>query len=404
MRAIRASPRSARRASPSLFHAFAYANEIWKHDPFDVGSIHPTPARRSSGSWAGCSRPSGLPTGRILLLLGESGCGKTHLMRAFRNQVHCPGLGILRLPADDRVHRPVRPICAQQPDRLARQAVRRVPVRDHGADAALERPGRVVARRAARLAGPAPRGGPGPAEPRPAGRRAWPTGSSSTTGSARSTSIWCRPCSTSSATTRGSRPACSSTSVARTSPTTTAGCWAGSSRAPTRTRRNRIIERLGQLMWAVERVPLILCVDQLEDIFDLDEAAVKFRRAHGHALRHRQPAPVGDRGHRLPRGLLRRAQEAPDPADQGPGRERPSAGRPEDPLRPRPGRAADRPAAEVPLRVDAASPSSPISRRIPLPDALVRKLVGLRARDVLGEVQIYRERCIAKGKMADVPF
>ena len=32
--------------------------------------------------------PSGLPIGRILLLLGDSGSGKTHLMRAFRNQVH----------------------------------------------------------------------------------------------------------------------------------------------------------------------------------------------------------------------------------------------------------------------------------------------------------------------------
>ena len=42
---------------------------------------------------------------------------------------------------------------------------------------------------------------------------------------------------------------------------------------------HRIIERLGQLMWAVEKVPLILCVDQLEDVFDLDDAAVKFRRA-----------------------------------------------------------------------------------------------------------------------------
>ena len=41
----------------------------------------------------------------------------------------------------------------------------------------------------------------------------------------------------------------------------------------------RLIERLGELIWAVERVPLILCVDQLEDVFDLEEAAVKFRRA-----------------------------------------------------------------------------------------------------------------------------
>ena len=40
-----------------------------------------------------------------------------------------------------------------------------------------------------------------------------------------------------------------------------------------------VIQRLGELIWAVESAPLILCVDQLEDIFDLDEAAVKFRRA-----------------------------------------------------------------------------------------------------------------------------
>ncbi len=40
-----------------------------------------------------------------------------------------------------------------------------------------------------------------------------------------------------------------------------------------------VIQRLGQVIWAVERVPLILCVDQLEDVFDLDEAAVKFRKA-----------------------------------------------------------------------------------------------------------------------------
>ena len=40
----------------------------------------------------------------------------------------------------------------------------------------------------------------------------------------------------------------------------------------------------------------------------------------------------------------------------------------------------------------------------PLPDALVRRLVGLGARDVLDEVRRYRERCIAKGKMVDYPF
>lgn len=97
-----------------LFHAFAYANDIWRLDPFDVGTIH-TDARETFQRIVGRVREtSGLPTGRILLLLGESGCGKTHLMRLPQPGPR-PRLGILRLSPDDRVHRPVRPICAQQP-------------------------------------------------------------------------------------------------------------------------------------------------------------------------------------------------------------------------------------------------------------------------------------------------
>ena len=46
----------------------------------------------------------------------------------------------------------------------------------------------------------------------------------------------------------------------------------------------RMIQRLGELMWAVERVPLILCVDQLEEVFDLEEAPLKFRRALQHSV------------------------------------------------------------------------------------------------------------------------
>ena len=52
-----------------------------------------TPGRNSSESWAGCSSRRAWPAGRILLLLGESGCGKTHLMRAFRNQIHSRSMG-----------------------------------------------------------------------------------------------------------------------------------------------------------------------------------------------------------------------------------------------------------------------------------------------------------------------
>jgi hypothetical protein len=46
----------------------------------------------------------------------------------------------------------------------------------------------------------------------------------------------------------------------------------------------------------------------------------------------------------------------------------------------------------------------PAEPAFPLPETLVQKLVGLRARDVLGEVHRYRERCIEEGKMAEYPF
>jgi hypothetical protein len=47
---------------------------------------------------------------------------------------------------------------------------------------------------------------------------------------------------------------------------------------------------------------------------------------------------------------------------------------------------------------------NPAEPAYPLPDALVRQLVGLGARDVLDAVARYRERCIAKGKMIEYPF
>ena len=40
-----------------------------------------------------------------------------------------------------------------------------------------------------------------------------------------------------------------------------------------------VIQRLGELMWALEGVPLILCVDQLEDMFDMEDAPTRFRRS-----------------------------------------------------------------------------------------------------------------------------
>ncbi|HET9626713.1 MAG TPA: hypothetical protein VFP84_35365 [Kofleriaceae bacterium] len=81
--------------APDVFVAIAHGAQIHDRDPFDVASIHAdaravfhrevvdagTPARNHRGH------------GRSLLVLGDSGSGKTHLLRAFRALVHTEHLG-----------------------------------------------------------------------------------------------------------------------------------------------------------------------------------------------------------------------------------------------------------------------------------------------------------------------
>ncbi|HET6883757.1 MAG TPA: helicase HerA-like domain-containing protein [Pirellulales bacterium] len=89
-------PRIAAFRSPSareVFHSVCHAKEIGTPDPFDVRSIHAEVRDAFEAMIARATTPPGTPSGRSLLLLGESGSGKTHLMRAFRNYVHSRDLG-----------------------------------------------------------------------------------------------------------------------------------------------------------------------------------------------------------------------------------------------------------------------------------------------------------------------
>src|SRR5260370_3969272 len=71
-----------------VFRSVVGHQEIWRPDPFDVETIHEEAraAFRRALSRAAAKPPP--PAGSVLLLLGVSGSGKTHLMRAFRNYVH----------------------------------------------------------------------------------------------------------------------------------------------------------------------------------------------------------------------------------------------------------------------------------------------------------------------------
>lgn len=78
---------------PEVFSAITHVNQVWLPDPFDVQSIH-AEARETFARLVQRATMEPLATsGKSLLLLGEAGSGKTHLMRAFRNHVHAGGNG-----------------------------------------------------------------------------------------------------------------------------------------------------------------------------------------------------------------------------------------------------------------------------------------------------------------------
>jgi energy-coupling factor transporter ATP-binding protein EcfA2 len=387
---------------PELFHTVAYANDIWKHDPFDVESIHQSAREKFQRIVGRVLEPSGLASGRILLLLGESGCGKTHLMRAFRNQIHSHSSGYcgylqmtaftgqygryvlnnlidsLDKPYDEsrsettglmRLSNALAESCRDIPrDRIDQ-------LRERGQDQGgidqlvgeladsiilddrfstidvyliqallyLERNDPPVKARVLKY-------------------------------------LRCEDLTEHDRRLLGGIVPC-------TDPD-----------GP-----HRIIERLGRLIWAVEQVPLLICVDQLEDVFDLDEAAIKFRRAMATLcdIVSRLPSAIvviacldnfyDQLKKLLTRPIVDRVENDPPPVELG-GLCNP-----------------DEVKHLIGQRLKFLYESVGVSFQseqstYPLPDSLIRKLAGLRPRDVLGEVHRYRERCVEKGKMADYPF
>lgn len=71
-----------------VFHAVTHQHQIWQPDLYDVDTIHPEARSAYERLLNRADSSAASDSGRILLLLGESGAGKTHLMRFFRNQTH----------------------------------------------------------------------------------------------------------------------------------------------------------------------------------------------------------------------------------------------------------------------------------------------------------------------------
>ncbi len=400
------------------FHAIAYASQVYSSDPFDVDSIH-RGARDVLRRLVGrvrepSSSVSGASVGRMLLLLGEAGCGKTHLMRAFRNEVHATShgyVGYMQMTAyTEDYGRYVLNNLVESLDKPYDEARSR--------ESGLMRLSNAVAE-ACRAGGEGSgataldgddaldrlrEGAFAPGQPELddlvrglADRVAFDARFNSIDLDLVQALLYLQApvprikasvlkylrCEDLSAHDRRDLGGL----VPRTY--AAASQW--------------MIQRLGELTWAVGRAPLVLCVDQLEDMFDLGDAPARFRRVLATLcdITSRLPTAVvvisclenffDEVKRHLTQPISRRVTAGPGPVELPAACDR------------------DQVIALIGRRLQSLFGAAGVAHRpedptYPLPDALVRRLVGLGARDVIDEVHRYRERCIAKGKMVDYPF
>ncbi len=73
-------------------HSITWEDDIWRADPVDVPAVHQKARRKFADLLATVSSGRGSATpARILLFHGQSGAGKTHLIRALRTTAHREG-------------------------------------------------------------------------------------------------------------------------------------------------------------------------------------------------------------------------------------------------------------------------------------------------------------------------
>jgi len=78
-----------------VFHPIQHRHDVWRQDPFDVETVHKEARTAFERLLLRATTPPRPDSGRVLLLLGDSGCGKTHLLRAFRSKAHERSLGFV---------------------------------------------------------------------------------------------------------------------------------------------------------------------------------------------------------------------------------------------------------------------------------------------------------------------
>ncbi|MDX2306871.1 MAG: AAA family ATPase, partial [Hyphomicrobium sp.] len=78
--------------SHAFEHSITWEDDIWRADPVDVGEVHSKARLKFAETLRSVtSGKGGNNQARILLFHGQSGAGKTHLLRALRTSSHRTG-------------------------------------------------------------------------------------------------------------------------------------------------------------------------------------------------------------------------------------------------------------------------------------------------------------------------
>ena len=72
-------------------HSITWEDDIWRADPVDVTAVHAKARAKFQDLLSAISAGDGATQARILLFHGQSGAGKTHLLRALRTAAHREG-------------------------------------------------------------------------------------------------------------------------------------------------------------------------------------------------------------------------------------------------------------------------------------------------------------------------
>ncbi len=165
----------------------------------------------------------------------------------------------------------------------------------------------------------------------------------------------------------------------------------------------RVVQRLGEIVWALGPGSLVLLVDQLEEIYNLDDKDGRFRRAMSALCEFADNTPSSVvviscleqfyeelKGY-LTRPVIDRIERDPTPILVKGNREA--------------GEVADLIAYRLKYLYESREVAYPADQRtFPIPDVELAKLSGMRTRDVLDWCQKYQQKCIAAGTIVgEVP-